>query len=95
MFKAPWYDSALIKSDDGFTVRWDRDRAVYEESRRQLTFTVDIGAGEANVFVDSISRWDDDPAHRVDSATRLRIAKNVQDAFEWRGFTTRLVSDSS
>jgi hypothetical protein len=90
MFKTHWYDSSLIESTDGFSVRWDRDHAVYEESGRKLTFTVDIGGGGADIFVDSISRWDDDPMYRIDAATRQRIAKNVQESFEWKGFATQL-----
>ena len=90
MFRTPWYDRASIKSDEGFSVRWGRDRAVYEQSGRKLTFTVDIGAGEAFIFVDSISRWDDDPMNRIDSTERLQIAVNVKKAFEWKGFVTTL-----
>jgi hypothetical protein len=92
MFKTPWYDRALIKSDEGFAIRWGRDRAVYQQAGRKVTFTVDIGAGQADIFVDSISRWDDSPMARIDSDTRLRIARNVREAFEWKGFATRLVS---
>ena len=92
MFKTPWYDSSVIKSDEGFSVKWGRDSAVYQQAGRKLTFTVDIGAGQADIFVDSISRWDDTPIVQISSETRFEIAKNVQQAFEWKGFVTRLIA---
>ena len=86
MFKTPWFDRALIESDEGFSVRWGQDWVIYNENGRKLTFTVDIGAGGANIFVGSITRWDDEPSVQIDSSTQSRIAENARRALDWKGF---------
>ena len=51
MFKTPWFDKALIRSDEGFSLRWGRDWATYNENERKLTFTIDVGGQGASIFV--------------------------------------------
>ena len=90
MFKTPWYDKASIRSDEGFSLGWGRDWAIYEENGRKLTLTIDVGAGRANIFLVTISRWDDNPSDAVDATTQRRIADNVRRALERKGLSTRL-----
>jgi hypothetical protein len=90
MFNTPWYDRALIKSDEGFALRWGGDSATYVERGRKLTLTVDIGAGGANVFVETVSRWDDDPATIINRETQCQIVDNVKRALEWKGFDVKV-----
>jgi hypothetical protein len=63
-----------------------RDTFTYTEDNRQMTMTVDTGAGQAVVFRVSIGRWDKDPAQLADDTTRLRIEDNVRRALEWLGW---------
>jgi len=92
MFNTPWYDKALIRSDDGFSLRWGQDWATYEENGRKLTLTIDVGGSGATVFLDTISRWDDNPSEVVDALTQRRIAGNVMSALTWKGFSAEVMA---
>ena len=91
MFKTPWFDKALIRSDEGFSLRWGQDWATYNENERKLTFTIDVGGQGASIFVGSVTRWDDQPFHPVEPETQMRIVRNVQRALEWKGFQVELI----
>jgi len=90
MFTTPWYYRAMIKSDDGYSIRWGQDWATYQEGGRQLTLTIDVGGSGASIFIGSVTRWDDDPTHMIDSTTQSRIVHNVRQALESKGFRVEL-----
>jgi hypothetical protein len=90
MFKTPWYDRALIISDDGYSLRWGQDWAIYQEGGRKLTLTIDVGGSGASIFVGSVTRWDDDPSRVIDSSTQGRIVENVRRALESKGLDVQL-----
>jgi hypothetical protein len=89
--KRKWYQRGRgrIESDEGFSVFVGRDAVTYREDGREMTITVDSGAGRAVVFKASIGRWDDDPARLVDDETRTRIQNNVGSVLEWLGWNVR------
>ncbi|HEU5334524.1 MAG TPA: hypothetical protein VFU27_01095 [Terriglobales bacterium] len=91
MFTKKLFSGGRIDSDDGFSVLFGRDSLAYRESGRKMSVTVDIGAGEANVFLDSIARWDDDPNHAIGEEAKRRIADNIRRALEWGHLTVRLL----
>lgn len=68
-----------------------RDSLVYRESGREMSVTVDIGADEANVFLDSIARWDDAPNQAIGEDSKRHIADNIRRALEWDHLTVRLL----
>lgn len=90
MFTTPWYDRALIKSDDGYSIRWGQDWETYQEGGRQLTLTIDVGGSGASILIGSVTRWDDDSTHMIDSTTQSRIIDNVRQALESKGFRVEL-----
>ena len=76
MFKRPrLFHRDRIESDEGFSVSFGRDTLIYRESEKTMSVTVDIGANEANVFRDSIGRWDHDPSDAVSDQEKQRIAE--------------------
>ncbi len=83
--KRRWLRRGWIDSDEGFSVAFGRDTLIYRECGRKMSITVDVGAGQANVFTESIGRWDDDPNNRVSDAIRQRIADNIKRALESQG----------
>jgi hypothetical protein len=92
MFKTPWFDRSLIKTDEGYSVRWGKDWAIYEENGRKLTLTTDVGGGGATIFIGSVSRWDADASVQIDPETRSRIVENVRRALAWKGFEVSILA---
>jgi len=86
-----WFSNGRVESSEGFSVAIGRDTVIYRELGRRMAITADIGAGQANVFANSIGRWDDDPLNAVSDQERLRIAKNVKCALEFRGLVVNLL----
>jgi hypothetical protein len=68
-----------------------RDIVIYREGRRKMAITADIGAGQANLFMSSIARWEDDPLETIGDETKLRIANNVKRALESQGLAVNLL----
>jgi hypothetical protein len=91
MFKTPWFNRALIESDEGYSVRWGQDWAIYCEGHRELTLTIDVGGSGASIFVGSVTRWDDDSSTTIPADTQMRIVENVRRALEWKRFRVDLV----
>ena len=90
MFKKSWFGSWTTDVDEGFSVRYGRDFAVYREGSRQLTLSIDIGGKAATIVVGSGARWDDDPSKSVDTATQMKIIERVKKALEWSGLQVSL-----
>jgi hypothetical protein len=86
-----WFHRGRIESDEGFSVAIGRDTIVYYESRRRMAVTADIAAGQANIFTNSIGRWDDDLTNSVKAEEQSRIAGNIKRALEWRGLAVSLM----
>ncbi len=91
MFKKKLFSGGRIDSDEGFSVIFGRDSLIYRESGRNMSVTVDIGGDEANVFLDSIARWDDAPNQAIGEDSKRRIADNIRRALEWNHLTVRLL----
>ncbi len=91
MFTKKLFSGGRIDSDEGFSVLFGRDSLVYRESGREMSVTVDIGADEANVFLDSIARWDDAPNQAIGEDSKRHIADNIRRALEWDHLTVRLL----
>jgi hypothetical protein len=89
--KNKWFHRGRIESDEGFSVDFGRDIVVYYESGRRMAITADVGAGQVNIFIDTIGRWDDDPMNAVKAEEKARIANNIKRALEWRGLAVSLM----
>jgi hypothetical protein len=55
-----------------------------------MAVTADVAAGQANIFEDTIGRWDDDLTNSVKPEEKERIAHNITRALEWRGLAVSL-----
>ena len=86
-----WLHRGRIESDEGFSVSFGRDTVVYREFGRRMAITADVGAGQANVFANSIGRWDDDPLNAESDQAKQRIANNVKRALESQGLAVKLL----
>lgn len=92
MFKNnKWFHRGRIESDEGFAVAIGRSMVVYYESERRMAVTADVAAGQANIFEDTIGRWDDDLTNSVKPEEKERIAHNITRALEWRGLAVSLM----
>jgi hypothetical protein len=89
--KRKFFHRGHIESDEGFSVAVGRDTVVYYESGRRMAITADVGAGQANIFTNSIGRWDDDLPNSAKAEEKSRIADNIKRALEWRGLTVHLM----
>ena len=79
-----WLNRSRIESTEGFSIALGRDKLVYREDGRSMQITVDVGAGQVNVFVDSIGRWDDDPMNSEVEEIKQKITSKIKSALEWR-----------
>jgi hypothetical protein len=86
MFTKSWFGSWITDGDEGFSVRYGRDFAVYREGHRQLTLSIDVGGNGAIIIVGSGARWDDDPGKSIDTATQMEIIGRVKKALEWSAY---------
>jgi hypothetical protein len=86
-----WFHRGRVESDEGFSVALGRDTVVYYESGRRMAITADVGTGQANIFTNSIGRWDDDLSNSAKPEEKSRIADNIKRALEWRGLSVRLM----
>jgi hypothetical protein len=89
--KNKWLHRRRIKSDEGFSVAFGRDTLVYRESGRGMAITVDVGANQANLFTNSVGRWDDDLMNTVKPEEKERIADNIKLVLEWDGLVVCLL----
>ena len=90
--KGRWLHSDSIYSDDeGFFISVGRDWLTYNEGKRRMTITVEMGAKGFAVYLETIGRWDDDLAHPVDEQTKDQIAGKIKRALESQGQSVALI----
>jgi hypothetical protein len=90
MFKKSFLSSWITETDEGFSVNYGRDVAIYREGNRRLTLSIDVGGKWATIFVGSGARWDDDPNNAIDAAAQMMIIERVKKALEWSGLQVSL-----
>ena len=90
MFKKSRFSSWITNADEGFSVTYSRDFAIYREGNRRLTLSIDTGGNTATIFVGSGGRWDDDPSESFDAEMQMKIIGRVQKALEWSGLQVSL-----
>jgi hypothetical protein len=56
-----------------------------------MSISIDYGANGVNVFTDTVGRWDDDPATRIDEVQRQEILRDISVALEKKGLTGRFI----
>jgi hypothetical protein len=90
--KGRWLHSDRIYSDDeGFFISVGRDWLTYNEGKRRMTITVEMGAKGFAVYLETIGRWDDDLAHPVDDQTKDQIAGKIKRTLESQGQSVVLI----
>jgi hypothetical protein len=90
--KGRWLHGDRIYSDDeGFFISVGKDWLTYNEGKRRMTITVEMGAKGFAVYLETIGRWDDDLAHPVDDPTKDQIARNIKRALESQGQSVVLI----
>lgn len=85
-----------ISSDEGFVVEVlsARGGLRYLEGKRSVVIESEFTPGSKGVLLygDSIALWRGPNAHEPVSADdRQRIIKNISDAFQFEGYTTKIV----
>jgi hypothetical protein len=92
MFRRRWWNGDLESSKENFSIRKvRRDSLVYQEGKRQMTVTIEMGSQGFAVFIDTIGRWDDDPMNLVDSVKKTEVADRIKRALESQGETVDLI----
>jgi hypothetical protein len=56
-----------------------------------MAITADVGAAQANIFLSSVGRWDDDLMNDVRAEEKARISDNIKRALEWQGLVVSLM----
>jgi hypothetical protein len=64
---------------------------IYNEGKRTMTITVEMGAKGFAVYVETIGRCDDDLAHPVDEQTKEQITGKIKRALESQGQSVALI----
>jgi hypothetical protein len=81
-----------VVSDEGFAVRYGFSTLTYSEQARDMQISINRWKRDIDVDVDTVSRWDADPAHCISNEERRRITDNIKRALESQGFAVYLVN---